>query len=69
MPTAVEMYGWCGITPIQYQEYTPAELELMLKVQKIKMGAEDAPREPMTNPEMQSVCNVITEAMGAQHGV
>ena len=62
IPTMAESYGWCGITPLEYLNYTPAELEFMIKIKKIQAGYEE-PREPMTNPEMANVCQVIEEAM------
>ena len=57
-----EVYGWTSIPPDQYLTYTPAELDMMVQVQKIKAGVEE-PREPMTNPEMANVCTIIEEAI------
>lgn len=67
IPTMAEAYSWCGITPAEYLDYTPAELEMMLTVQKYKAGYE-GPRQSMTNPEMEAVCKTIQEAMNLKEG-
>lgn len=45
IPTMAEAYGWCGITPIQYMEFTPAELDMMIQVSRIKAGISDTPKQ------------------------
>lgn len=55
-----EAYYLCNIPPNQFFEYTPAELEMMTDIMKIKLGIKEAPKQPMTNPEMMAVAQAIT---------
>jgi hypothetical protein len=55
-----EAYYFCNITPDQFFSHTPAELDMMVRVSKIRMGYEE-PKQPMKDPEMLQVAQAISE--------
>ncbi len=57
-----EAYAYSGIRPDEFWNYTPAELEFMTRIDKVKLGIEE-PRQPMSNPEMMEVVQAISDTM------
>lgn len=76
IPTMAEAYGWCGITPIQYMDFTPGELDMMIQVTKIKAGVEapvQGQKEQQDDDTMEKIVSgflhpVINACQGGLNG-
>ena len=73
VPTMVEAYGWTGITPVQYMDHTPAEIDMMIQVTKIKAGVSEPPApgqiEHQDDETMETVVSAFLHpVINACHG-
>lgn len=51
----VDAYAYCNITPDHYWHHTPAELDLMVRIGKIRAGIQEPqPSKQQSDEEMEA---------------